>query len=452
MPARSRRPARGRSRDRAGHRRHRRPSASLIVALRRRRVRRTAAGRIGLLRWASRRLRARRRPPRLGRRPRVRSALVSLLPALFGLVWDESLHIDHGRDAGPAGQPVALLPARRACSASSPRAGSSLVLPAARRAARAGGGAPRPRLARARSAGSWSPPAASFALDRLPARRRLAPPVRPGRDAVGDDPPVDAHRRCGLRGRHCSMLHRRGPSGDARAARRRATRRLARRVDAAGHAPRAARRSPPAGSSPALSIYQGEFDFGVPQFRLIFHPLMIVGRGVVALVAARMLGGRGAALGAVAFFLVVRSAYTLLVGPVLGESVAHFPLYLVEALIVEARRARARRRAHGRGRFALRRGGADRARSACSPSTPGRTCGCRSPWPSHMLPEAIAWSLPVALAGAVLGAFLAGAIRLRGRARRDPRGDRCGGSFDRRSSRSCSPFTSRPPRRTPSPA
>src|SRR4051794_25110454 len=45
-----------------------------------------------------------------------------------------------------------------------------------------------------------------------------------------------------------------------------------------------------------LSIYQGEFDYGVPQFELVLQPLMIAGSAAIALVAARVWIGRGGAL------------------------------------------------------------------------------------------------------------------------------------------------------------
>jgi hypothetical protein len=85
-----------------------------------------------------------------------------------------------------------------------------------------------------------------------------------------------------------------------------------------------------------LSTFQAEFDFGVPQFRLLFEPVMLAFAAGGALVAARIYAGRGAALIAWLYFLVIRGALALIVGPVLGEPTPYFPLYLVEALIVEA--------------------------------------------------------------------------------------------------------------------
>jgi hypothetical protein len=84
-----------------------------------------------------------------------------------------------------------------------------------------------------------------------------------------------------------------------------------------------------------LSVFQGEFDFDVEQFRLVLAPFMIAGAAGLALVAARMFIGRGGALAAVAFFLVIRGAIALIVGPVLGETTPMFPLYLGSAIVVE---------------------------------------------------------------------------------------------------------------------
>jgi hypothetical protein len=72
-----------------------------------------------------------------------------------------------------------------------------------------------------------------------------------------------------------------------------------------------------------LSTFQAEFDFGVPQFRMIFAPTLIMLAASVALVAARIWLGRGAALGAALFFLAPRGLMALLVGPLLGEPTPH---------------------------------------------------------------------------------------------------------------------------------
>src|SRR5207247_6473835 len=84
-----------------------------------------------------------------------------------------------------------------------------------------------------------------------------------------------------------------------------------------------------------LSTFQAEFDFAVPQFRLVCHPILLMLAAGVGLVAARVRLGRGGALGAVAVFLVIRGLLALLVGPLFGQTTPHFPLYIVEAGLVE---------------------------------------------------------------------------------------------------------------------
>jgi hypothetical protein len=85
-----------------------------------------------------------------------------------------------------------------------------------------------------------------------------------------------------------------------------------------------------------LSTFQAEFDFGVPQFNMVFHPVLIAIAAGVALVAARIWIGPGAAFGAVIFFLVVRGIISLIVGPIFGETTPALPLYLGAAASVEA--------------------------------------------------------------------------------------------------------------------
>lgn len=84
-----------------------------------------------------------------------------------------------------------------------------------------------------------------------------------------------------------------------------------------------------------LSVFQGEYDFDVPQFRLVLEPFMIAGAAGLALVAARMWMGKGGALMAAAFFLVIRGGIAVVVGPVFGELTPTFPLYLGSAVVVE---------------------------------------------------------------------------------------------------------------------
>ena len=84
-----------------------------------------------------------------------------------------------------------------------------------------------------------------------------------------------------------------------------------------------------------LSTLQAEFDYGVPQFNAIYQPVLIALAAAVGLVAARVRGGRYAALQAVAFFLALRSLFALVIVGSFGLSLPHIPLYLAEAVLVE---------------------------------------------------------------------------------------------------------------------
>ncbi len=91
-----------------------------------------------------------------------------------------------------------------------------------------------------------------------------------------------------------------------------------------------------------LSTLQVEFDFGVPQFRQLEHPVLIALAAGIGLVAARIRVGKGGALAAALFFITLRGLLAIGVGA-FDRTVMHFPLYLAEALIVEAVALRIRR-------------------------------------------------------------------------------------------------------------
>jgi hypothetical protein len=158
----------------------------------------------------------------------------------------------------------------------------------------------------------------------------------------------------------------------------------------------------PGGSLIALSTFQLEFDLGIPQFQLIFQPMLIMFAAGVVLVAARIYIGPYAAIKAVLFFVVMRGGLSLLVGS-LGETAAHFPLYVVEALLVEG--------------LAL-------LISTRRPLVFGAWCGVLIgtvglaaewgwshvwmplPWPSEILPQVAMLGLAAALAGSLVGAYM----------------------------------------------
>jgi hypothetical protein len=85
-----------------------------------------------------------------------------------------------------------------------------------------------------------------------------------------------------------------------------------------------------------MSVYQIEFDFGVPQFRLVFQPMLIAAAATIGTIVARITMGRGAAIIAALFAIALRGAVALLVGPILAAPINWFPLYLGPAIVVEA--------------------------------------------------------------------------------------------------------------------
>lgn len=337
-------------------------------------------------------------------------AVPTLLGALFGLTWDESLHIDDGRDAGPLANPshYFILVGIFGIFAAG---WLSLILPEP---------GERPGPAPVRLTRDWHAPVGGLVVTVCAAVSLTGFPLDDvshrlfGQDvslwgtthlqmltgmAVGVAGLVLLFRE--------GVLAARAREGGADAIRPLVA--LPPLVDTALEKLQYATLG--GGLLAALSIYQGEFDFGVPQFRLVFHPILVAGIAAFALVTVRALAGPGAAVLAALWFVVVRGIITLLVGPVFGESVAVFPLYVVEALLVEAAAVAVLAR---RGPYAFA------ALSGVLLGTAGVLAGYVTadwwspiPWPAHLLPEAIALSVPVAVACGVGGAFFLGGLAQR---------------------------------------
>ena len=146
----------------------------------------------------------------------------------------------------------------------------------------------------------------------------------------------------------------------------------------------------------------------MPQFDFLFQPMLIALAASIGLISARLWGGRGGALAAVAFFVLVRGFVSLMVAGVWDESVPHFPLYLAEALLVE-----------GAAALLLKR----------SPLAFGAVAGLLIgtvgtaaewgwsyvwmplPWPAELLPEALLVTVLAGVGGGLLGTFIGGALR-----------------------------------------
>jgi hypothetical protein len=150
-----------------------------------------------------------------------------------------------------------------------------------------------------------------------------------------------------------------------------------------------------------LSTFQAEFDFGVPQFQMIFHPMLIMLAASVSLVAARVWLGPGAALGAALFWLAMRALMAVLVGPLLSEPTPYFPLYLVEAVLVELIALRVRRPLP----FALASGVAI-GTVGLAAEWAWTQVFMPYPWNAALLPEGVLLGLAMALAGSCVGGWL----------------------------------------------
>jgi hypothetical protein len=157
----------------------------------------------------------------------------------------------------------------------------------------------------------------------------------------------------------------------------------------------------------ALSTFQAEFDFGVPQFREVYQPILIMLAAGIGLVTTRLYIGRGGALLAVAGYIVIRGFLSIMVGGVWGQTTPHFPLYIVEALIVEAVFARA--------------GGRSPVVNGAIAGALIGTVGLAAewawthiwmpiPWNDSLLPEAAIAGIATAVAAGIVGGFTGGSL------------------------------------------
>ena len=316
----------------------------------------------------------------------------SLLTAVLGMYWDISLHIDNGRDPGPLANPAHYLILVGLYG---------VLLSGVLTAVLAGD---RPGRTAVRVSSGWWAPVGGVVI------------VACGAFALSGFPLDDMWHR--LFGQDVTLW---GPThlmliGGASLATLGALALLSEAVGALGYDPERShsswlvllRRGLLLGSFlVALSTFQGEFDFSVPQFRQVLHPVLIMTAAGVGLVTARIYLGRGGALLAVGGFLLIRGLVAVMVGGVWGETTPHFPLYLVEAVLVEAVFARAGSR---------------------SPVLDGAIAGgligtiglaaewgwthvwMPLPWPNALLPEAVIAGFIAAVAAGTVGGFVGGAL------------------------------------------
>jgi hypothetical protein len=151
-----------------------------------------------------------------------------------------------------------------------------------------------------------------------------------------------------------------------------------------------------------LSVFQIEFDFGVPQFRQVFQPMLIAAAAAFGLVAARMMLGRGAAVIAALIAIGLRGLVALIVGPILGAPINWFALYLGPAVVVELIGLTP----------LIKRPIIFGLASGLGVSTVGLWLESlwvdavyHYPWPTSIWPEALAMAIPVAILTGACGAL-----------------------------------------------
>ncbi|MET0685473.1 MAG: hypothetical protein ABW060_09155, partial [Solirubrobacteraceae bacterium] len=321
-------------------------------------------------------------------------ATVSLLTALFGMYWDISLHIDNGRDAGPLANPAhhLILAGLFGIFAAGVLA---IMLPGAKAgpAALGLGGGRRAPVGGILMAGCGAFALAGFPLDDV--WHRLF-----GQDVTLWGPT------------HLMLIGGAGMTLIAQAVllqeglRARPGRRGAR--FSRGRLAAGRRIALMGGLLIGLSTFQAEFDFGVPQYRAVLQPALIALAGGVALVAARVWAGPGGALGATAFYLVVRGGVTLLVGPVFGQTAPSLPLFVGAALAVEAAAPLLRRR----GPLAFGAAGGLLVGTAGFATEWGWThLVYRLPWEPPLLPEGLVLAAVAGVAAGLLGGLIGSALR-----------------------------------------
>jgi hypothetical protein len=320
------------------------------------------------------------------------AATGSLLVALLGMYWDIALHIGVGRDAGPLANPAHYLIL----------AGLYGIFVSGVLATTLPGTGERPGPAPIRLAGDWHAPigglliaaAGAFALIGFPLDdmwHRLF-----GQDVTLWGP---THLML-IGGAGMTLIGQAVLTAEGMASRDDALA-PARRV------PNVRRISLMGGLLIGLSTFQAEFDFGVPQFRMVLQPLLIAVAAAVALVAARLWIGRGGAVGAVLFFLVVRGTVSVLVGPVFGEITPALPLYLGEAVIVELAALVLARRPLAFGAVT----GLLVGTAGLATEWPWTHAVMPLPWTGDILPEALVLGAVGGVAGGVIGALLGTGLR-----------------------------------------
>jgi hypothetical protein len=154
----------------------------------------------------------------------------------------------------------------------------------------------------------------------------------------------------------------------------------------------------------AWDLFGTEFNYGVPQFPLILQPILIAFGAALAFTLLRARRGPGTTFGALAVYLVIRGGIAWAVDQPLGEILGHFPLLIVEAVLIEL--------------VALALGNKQRFRLGIVAGALIGTVGVVAeyawshiwmpiPWPPVMLPSALGYGVVTGIGAGMVGAWLA---------------------------------------------
>lgn len=158
-----------------------------------------------------------------------------------------------------------------------------------------------------------------------------------------------------------------------------------------------------------LAAPLGEFSFGVPQFQQLYHPVIVM-LGGGALVAARLVLGRGWTLGILAISLVLSQIDSLLLADDFPVTTIDPAIWVGSALAIEiAGLAVGTRRVL---RFALV-SGVGVATIGLATEWWWNSTQAWLPWTTALLPDVLLVAVPAALAMAVVAAGFGGALTWR---------------------------------------
>ncbi|MEH3052982.1 MAG: hypothetical protein PGN13_03100 [Patulibacter minatonensis] len=151
-----------------------------------------------------------------------------------------------------------------------------------------------------------------------------------------------------------------------------------------------------------------EFNWGVPQYREVWQPLLMAFGAAQTFVLARLLVGRGGTFAALAIWLPVQVGMSLVIGGPLQVTMPSMPLFVGEAVIIElialtplVRRPLAFPLAAGLGVGTL----------GFASEYAWTNVAMPLPWNAAIVPEGLPVAIVGALAGAFLGATMAQALR-----------------------------------------